>query len=69
VPLTKSWSTSPVSFLYIDLKQHQILRSMRRFAEEVMPAFRDEYVPRPTPTGRAPAVPSIVEPCALEQDV
>jgi len=42
VPLTKSWSTSPVSFLYIDLKQHQILRSMRRFAEEVMPAFRDE---------------------------
>jgi alkanesulfonate monooxygenase SsuD/methylene tetrahydromethanopterin reductase-like flavin-dependent oxidoreductase (luciferase family) len=29
------------SFWFGDLKQSNILRSMRRFAEEVMPAFRD----------------------------
>ena len=28
-------------FLVGDLKQNKILKSMRRFAEEVMPAFRD----------------------------
>jgi hypothetical protein len=29
------------SFYFGDLNQKQVLRSMRLFAEEVMPAFRD----------------------------